>query len=134
MKNRIICGSGVIFFIAVFFLSCDNKKGLPPAEEVIIPGVPPVPLVKCDTISFAQDIQPILNSDCVQCHYPNNNKGAPQYDYHNYAGFTAAKLPIIEYRTITLHDMPKNNPDPAGMSAIKKAIFKCWIEAGGPNN
>ncbi len=132
MKTKILSAACIIVFALIILYSCTDKKGLLPNAPT--PGLPSLPLVNCDTISFAKHVQPFILTDCVDCHYPNNNKGAPQYDYKTYSGFISAGLVKIRGRAITIHDMPKGNPNPDGMSPMKKAILTCWLDAGGPNN
>ena len=132
MKVRILILTSALVLALVFTFSCTDKKGLLPNPPT--PGVPTVPLVKCDTISFVKHVQPFIITDCANCHYDQNNKGAPNYDFNTYAGFISPGLVKIRGRAITIHDMPKGSPNPEGLPAMKKAILQCWLDAGGPNN
>jgi hypothetical protein len=132
MKTKILSAVCVVVFALLIIYSCTEKKGLLPNPPT--PGIPTPPLVKCDTISFAKHVQPFIITDCVDCHYPNNNKGAPNYDYSKWQGLIDAGAVKLKARAITIHDMPKLSPNPDGLTPMKKAILECWIDAGMLNN
>jgi hypothetical protein len=87
----------------------------------------------CDTvsISFANDIQPLLNDNCVTCH--NSISSAAGFDLSNYAGAVNAAsfanfLPDINYTG------PKPMPPGTKMPQCNIDKIQQWININKPNN
>lgn len=108
----------------------DNEQDLYP-----VPGTPgPTPGGE-DTVSFATDIKPIMDSKCAtpSCHDANGLGGG--YNFTNYAGVKSAVtnnrlLGAINWES-GFSQMPKGMPklDQASIDLITK-----WVSQGALNN
>lgn len=85
-------------------------------------------------VSYQSDILPIINSSCALsgCHVAGFNNG----DYTSYAGLKAkADSGRLNARVVIDQSMPpSNSPGPKTLSDAQIEAFKCWIEAGAPEN
>lgn len=132
----------VIIFclVLILFFSCEKDSG-PVIIEPIVPN-PPGPVL----VSFANDIQPIFNANCIHCHsqiHPFLNllsccsweqllltgSSAPYVDTLN---------PTESYLYIRLAGAGQNPPEmPPGGPFLQQAetdkILK-WIQEGAKNN
>ena len=70
------------------------------------------------TISFANDVQPLINSYCVNCHS----------SYSSYNGVYSGRSGIKS--TIANGSMPKGT----SMSTDQKNTVIGWVDGGAPNN
>ena len=118
--------------LLIFFLVGCSDFGTNPKEEVDL-----------DYVSFAKDIQPMLNASCINCH-GNNNKLSVR-TYANLMKGTSNNGPVV---------IPKNGagslitkklqgtasgdrmpPEPASKwSDSKIELVKKWIDQGALNN
>lgn len=89
----------------------------------------------CDTLqaSYAQDVVPILQPNCIGCHSGGNPGGGIRLN--TYAGVREVVLDGRLLGSITrasgFRAMPKNG-DP--LSACEISIIKAWINNGAPEN
>jgi hypothetical protein len=124
MKKKfkyILAGSLMLFIVDMTISACTKDKVQPA----------PIDASCADTISFAIDILPIMESNCTGCHNANNASGG--YDLTNHAGVTqnTGKL----YGSI-VHDGSASSM-PKGGDKIADALIQkvyCWINQGAKNN
>jgi len=124
MKKKfkyILAGSMMLFIVDMTISACTKDKVQPA----------PIDTSCADTISFANDILPIMQSNCTGCHNANNASGG--YDLTNHAGVTqnTGKL----YGSI-VHDGSASSM-PEGGNKISDALIQkvyCWINQGAKNN
>lgn len=97
------------------------------------------PIDACDTaetVSFSNDIVPLLNSTCAYsgCHTVAFASG----DFTAYAGVAEkASAGSLLARVVTVKDMPPSYaPDdkPQELSTCDIELFSSWIDAGFPDN
>lgn len=86
----------------------------------------------CDTtnISYAQMIEPIINSQCatVGCHVANGSANGIFESYANVK--TKVDNGSFANRVIDVRDMP-----PGGnLNDCQINLFQAWLDAGAPNN
>ncbi len=117
----ILAGSLMLFLVDVTFSACTKDKVQPA----------PIDTTCADTISFANDILPIMENYCTSCHNVDNVSGG--YDLSNYAGVTVNTGKVLGS---VLHDgsasaMPQG-ADKIADSLIQK--INCWINQGANNN
>jgi cytochrome c553 len=99
-------------------------------------------VVACDTLSlsYQQDILPIINTNCYICHSAANN--ASQGNSVNLEGYANIKseldqgyvIPNIKHMKVpgkTIDFMPLNA---AMLPACDIAQIQAWYNAGAPNN
>lgn len=86
--------------------------------------------LQCDSeVSFANEIQPIIEQSCISCHFDGNSTG---YDLHNYDEVKNNINKVISSLKASGNDlMPQGGPALAD-SLIKK--FECWNAKGKLNN
>ena len=127
--------TGTIFISAVLVLfslsGCyyDNFAELHPSAA----------LNACDTtktISYSQDIVPILNNSCGinnSCHSSSNTSNV---DLSNYAGVDTSVVKGKFYSSVNwdgfASKMPKGSPTQISICNITQ--IKKWVAAGAPNN
>jgi len=102
----------------IFLGSCTGKK-----NEVAVAPDP------CRAISFAGDIQPIINTRCAiqGCHVA----GFPQ---GNFTVYDSLKIKVdhgkFQLRVMETKSMPPLNP----LSTADLDKIQCWLEQGAPDN
>ena len=128
MKTRIfLTVAGIICLLLFFMISCTRQN-----EQALIDqsGVQP-----CDTtnMSYGNDINPILENNCVSCHNSTqSNDGVILTDYNDVLTVVnnGLLLNVIEHNA-GYPEMPQGLPQlPA--CTINKII--AWVNRGAPNN
>jgi hypothetical protein len=110
------------FFLLIFITvisSCEKDK---------VGGNVPYPDVICsDTISFANDVLPIIQNNCTGCH--NNSSG---YTFTNHQNISSNYAAIVgSMKGLGYQLMPK------GLPAIPDSVIQkiqCWVNQGMKNN
>jgi hypothetical protein len=110
------------FFLLIFitvFSSCEKDK---------VGGNLSYPDVICsDTISFVNDVLPIIQNNCTGCH--NNSNG---YTFTNHQNISSNYAAIIgSMQGLGYQLMPK------GLPAIPDSVIQkiqCWVNQGMKNN
>jgi hypothetical protein len=110
------------FFLLIFitvFSSCEKDK---------VGGNLPYPDVICsDTISFVNDVLPIIQNNCTGCH--NNSNG---YTFTNHQNISSNYAAIVgSMQGLGYQLMPK------GLPAIPDSVIQkiqCWVNQGMKNN
>jgi len=115
--------------------SCFNEK-----YPVVDLTTPPSETI----ISFSNDIQPVLNSNCISCHFTNSN--LPDFttgisydtmtDLIVEGGIVPGDAAGSELMEMLNHDPTNPNPMPpdAPMSSKNITLFANWINQGAKNN
>ena len=86
-------------------------------------------------LTFHEDIAPLLNKHCVNCHRPGNAAPFALLDYDEVAGWAAMIREVVEDERMPPwfanpnHGNFKNN---ARLSAVEKATLLGWIDRGCP--
>jgi|688.fasta_scaffold278096_3 hypothetical protein len=87
-------------------------------------------VVSCDTtsISFSQDVLPIINANCISCHVQGGvQSSSPLTNYNEIKGFSDE----IKNRVNGIGGiMPPAGP----MSECNQSKIEAWVRAGAPNN
>jgi len=87
----------------------------------------------CDTtaISFASQVQPIMNINCISCHNPSNaNAGVILTNYSGVVSATAGGKLVGTLKGQGYQQMPPSGKLPS--CDIQK--IESWVNAGKPNN
>jgi len=116
--GQLIC---ILVFIAVAAGCAYVKK-----DVVVIPCIVP------DNVSYANDIAPILETNCYDCHSASSNSAGILLDNYDALVFYAQNGYL--YGTIT--HAPGYNPMPDGggkLSDCTIATIKKWIDTGTPH-
>jgi hypothetical protein len=113
------------FFIVVVLVSCVKKN-----EEELLSDFK---YCKDDSISFSQNILPIIHKDCGTCHNPNTQSGG--VTLHNYSDISfyannGILLGVIKHES-GFSPMPKNAPK---LIECKISTIEKWIQEGTQNN
>jgi hypothetical protein len=120
MKATILFIVGFIIFSSCSYalFSCTREKVTPIDQQ-------------CNTtISFANDVMPILQANCISCHDQGNASGG--YDFSTYTSVSANSNAIIgSVKASGYQLMPIGGPALPD-STIQK--IKCWIEQGKLDN
>jgi mono/diheme cytochrome c family protein len=103
-----------------YLASCTYDKGEIPVKET-----------ECDsTISYADDIAPLMTDYCISCHTP----GGPGAG--DFTGYTELKQKAdngtLKNRVVDLKDMPQAGAPT--LSEDQRSIINCWIKQGAPDN
>lgn len=114
----------MVGMIATISLSSSCTKDMLELEPVL-------PVDLCDTInvSYTDDILPMVQSKCTDCHYSGSGIG----DFNTYVDLkTKVDEGKVYNRVFVLGDMP-----PVGQAApdsCEKVLLKAWINLGAPEN
>lgn len=121
-KFRYILAGSVLLLIVYLTITACTKDKVQPA---------PIDATCTDTISFANDILPIMENNCTSCHDANNPSGG--YDLSNYAGVTQNTGKVLGSirQDGSASSMPQGS-DKIADSLIQKV--NCWINQGAKNN
>ncbi len=114
------------FFLlpAIVFLASCTKDSSPLLLEKP-PG--------CDSVSFSyrENIEPIILSNCVYCHY----SGSGNYDYSSYAIVAdRVRSGRFEERLLLPPNNPLHMPQEAILSECDLFVLRSWIHQGFKNN
>ncbi|AMC11882.1 hypothetical protein Lupro_11665 [Lutibacter profundi] len=113
MKQTILYLS--FLFLVVFFISCENN-----VEETMEDLV----VSECNSaISFSEQIKPIIDTNCLQCH--NGNQFPDLRTYQSIKNFAA----IIKEETQT-----RRMPLGGSLTTDEIKAIACWIDSGSLNN
>ena len=122
------------------------------AEKLIMLGLVPLAMAGCNfepTISFSQDVKPVLDQNCVECHLADGAgtvvSGFNMTSYDdlmkgtNFGPMIIAGDPegsnllvLIEGRADPSISMPHGQRDPVAKQDIQ--AIRLWIEQGAKNN
>lgn len=111
----------VVLATSMLIFSCDKDVGNLPAP--IPPGS-----VSCDTISYTEDIAPIISANCSisGCHVPPNPAAGVLLDSYELLK-AKGEAGRIEERVI--NENPTRMP-PAGLTQTEKKLIECWLNNG----
>jgi mono/diheme cytochrome c family protein len=84
----------------------------------------------CDTaaVSYANDIAPIIQQNCLVCHQPGGSQESSAMNtYDNLVNFAVSAVDRVNGRG--------NLMPPSGkMTSCNIALLEAWVNAGMPNN
>jgi len=104
----------LILLISVVFASC-----LTNVEEVIIDDVSP-----CIDITFAKNVKPIIDANCVDCH---GNGGS----FPNLTSYSAISSNANSIKSeVASRRMPKGS----SLTQLEIDVIVCWVESGALDN
>ena len=118
----------ILFICLILFSNCYKDKFRELHPNIASNGN------TCDTvsaISYSNQIVPIINSNCINCH----SAGATPPDLSAYAGVQASAQTSLYSSVIwdgSVSQMPKNSSSKLSICDLTK--LRKWIEAGSPNN
>lgn len=129
MKINFVIFLSALIFLATIFVSCYRDK-----EEELYPI-----RTTCDTartISFSQQVEPLLNTYCKACHSTaNNNSAGGNLNLEGYDNFSQWAKNGVVLQSIKheagVSPMPKNSPK---LSDCSISIIEKWIDEGALNN
>lgn len=119
LKILSLFGTGLVFLI-LFTGSCTKKVGPEPKPAVA---------TQCDTISYAQDIAPIIANNCSisGCHVLPNPTG-PGVLLNTYE-LLKDKAVNGRIKARVIDETPTRMP-PAGLTPDEKKLIECWLNNG----
>lgn len=120
-------------FLRLLFLSGTMLSLLTACEYDYIVPTPPPPVVENDTISYAQDIQPIFNAKCNSCHasVPPVLTAGVSYNALMTGNYVVAGNPA----TSELYIVCKPGGSMASYTSSEHlALISRWITAGAKND
>lgn len=123
LKILSLIGTGLVFLI-LFTVSCTKTVGLEPKPAVVN---------QCDTISYAQDIAPIISASCSKsstggsCHEPPNPTG-PGVLLNTY-DLLKDKAVKGRIKARVIDGVPSKMP-PQGLTPDEKKLIECWLNNG----
>lgn len=88
----------------------------------------------CNTsnMSFANDIAPIISSNCNGCHSGSSPSGG--VNLSNYSGVAAVAASGKLYNSVAQNGMAQAMPQTSKLSNCNINKIKAWVDAGYPNN
>ena len=121
-----------IFYLLLssIFVSCYYDK-----EEEIYPEV--LVYVDLDTVvvSYAADIEPIINNECYSCHSGNNAQAGVKLD--GYTNFSSYALKPNSNLLAVIKHQPGFSPMPQPLGKLSNRsinMIEKWINDGAINN
>jgi len=121
------------------------------AEKLLLTSLFPVVLAACGepTVSFSQDVKPIFDQHCVECHQVDGaGTLASGFDMTSYEGLMKGTkfgpmiiagdpegsnvLVLMEGRADPSISMPHGQRDPVAKQYVQ--AIRTWIEQGAENN
>ena len=120
MKITVLFIAGLITFsfCSIALFSCTREK------------VTPTDLQCNNTISFSNDLMPIIQANCIGCHDQGNASGG--YDFSSYNSIsTNANAILGSMKASGYQLMPIGGPALPDTTIQK---VKCWIEQGKLDN
>jgi hypothetical protein len=120
MKITALFTVGLIAFssCSIALFSCTREKVTPVAAQCN------------DTISFSNDVMPIIQANCINCHDQGNASGG--FDFSSYTSISANANAILNSMKANGYQLM-----PIGGPALPDATIqkvKCWIEQGKLDN
>lgn len=124
MKKNLKYGFTVVFLLSSLLFSIQSC-----AKDKVQPA--PLDSTCADTISFVNDILPIMESNCTICH--NSNNPSAGYDLSTHAGViqNLGKVLGSVRQDGSALSMPQGGNKIADISIQK---INCWINQGAKNN
>jgi len=121
------------------------------AEKLMLTSLLPLALAACGepTVSFSQDVKPIFDQHCIECHQPDAaGTLASGFDMTSYEGLMKGinnfpmviggdpegsnLLVLMEGRADPSISMPHGQRDPVAKSDVQ--TIRAWIVQGANNN
>ena len=96
-------------------------------NEVTQYGITP-----CDTtaISYSQDIQPIIQDNCIRCHAPGG-----QQESNPFTSYAEVKLYTADRKIVErVNGIGGIMPPSGAISACSQLKIEAWVNAGAPDN
>ena len=90
-------------------------------EEAVDPGTPD----PCATITFALNVKPIIDNNCIQCHSTNGGQ-SPNLETYNAVSANSARVKS----EVVSKDMPLGG----SLTNDEIQAISCWVDAGALNN
>ncbi len=119
--SRIQCFSGFLM-IFIFILSACSKDD----DDATLT---PIGTVDCTTVTYSGVISALATSSCnsASCHGTGSSNG----DLTTYAGMKVfADNDKLKEEVLDTQDMPRGG----SLTSEQLGQFKCWLDAGAPNN
>ncbi len=142
-QAKIAMSKGILILMSIslccFLSSCNYHK----YDELVKPNIGKTTVVLPDTVSFSNNIMPILNNNCASCHdathYSASARGIAVYDYRTISNFTAPHDSTCYLIACITHSpnispalfMPNNGTK---LSDADIALMVKWVYAGAKNN
>jgi hypothetical protein len=119
MKATLLFIAGLISFssCSIALFSCTREKVMPLD-------------VQCSTISYANDVLPIIQANCISCHDQGNASGG--FDFSSYTSISANANAIINSMNASGYQLMPIGGPALPDSTIQKV--KCWIQQGKLDN
>lgn len=108
----------LLLLLGVFFTSCLTNVETPIEDEN--PTVDP-----CSTITFAINVKPIIDNNCIQCHSTSGGQ-FPNLETYNGVSANSAKVKS----EVESKDMPRGGT----LTTAEIEAITCWVNAGALNN
>lgn len=110
------------FTIALGFLFASCLTNVD--EEIEVLNEDPANPDPCASVTFAADVKPIIDANCVQCHGAGGN--FPNLTTYNGVSANAA----IVKSEVVARTMPQGTP----LSDAEIQAISCWVDNGALNN
>jgi hypothetical protein len=110
-------------FCAALISACGGGSS-PTAPDTTGPVQDPA---TATSLTFAQDVQPILNNDCVSCHGSSRQEAG--FDFRTYSGVMRAVAPISNAAILVRATQPGGimYQEFRGSAAAKAETIRRWV-------
>jgi hypothetical protein len=109
---------------AALVSGCGSGGSSPTAPDTAGPTQNPA---TATSLTFAQDVQPILNSDCVSCHGSSRQEAG--FDFRTYTGVMRAVTPVSNAAILVRATQPGGimYQEFRGSAAAKAETIRRWV-------
>ena len=129
MRNRVALGLAILAVAVAVTVFADRGASVARAADEPRTADDKAP-------SFKNDVMPILNNSCVNCH--NNTKAKARVSVENYAGVVKIVQPGVADKSRLVRAITGNGAKPMPpkkmLTADEIATIKAWIAAGAKND
>jgi uncharacterized membrane protein len=99
-----------------------------PAERECKPGLPSEDACATATPSYSEDIAPLVEGRCLECHFAGNRQSSVVLETHTQL---TGSLQLVETRVYRCQMPPSEAP---ALSATEREMLLQWLVCGAPDN
>ena len=117
----------LVALLASFSLACAGPDP-PPDENECKPGLPSEDACATATPSYSEDIAPLVERRCLECHFAGNRQSSVVLETH---AQLAGSRQLVETRVYRCQMPPS---EATALSATEREMLLAWLVCGAPDN
>jgi len=116
----------ILFSISVLINACGDKKDAVQVSDSSDSGKP-----ANSSISYTDDIKPLLEANCLRCH-SENKMGGDRNGAKIGVNFDTYSLAVANAKRANTRIQNGSMPPGGGISAEERQLFQLWLEQDTP--